>query len=87
MSELINEKVSVLSFYDKNRGIITPQEIVWRNRTYCITKVGNHWSVRQGRKLLHFFSVLSTNSVAFKLILDTETLHWVLEEVVDEYSL
>ena len=38
--------------------------------------------VKQGKKLLHIFSV-SNNSLAFRLELDTETLFWTLQEVSD----
>ena len=86
MSEVINEKVSVLSFYDRNTNRELPQEVIWQGRTYKITKVAYHWPVRRGRKLLHIFSVVTDNNSSFKLVYDTDTLYWILEEVIDEFA-
>ena len=47
-----------------------------------ITKLGFHHTVRVGRVLHHIFSV-ATESMFFRLNLDTETLSWTLEEVSD----
>ncbi len=82
MSETINEKVSVVTIYNKN-GTILPWKVKWKNRIYNTIKIGFHHQLRQGRKLLHIFSILTDNNISFKLTLDSETLHWVLSEVVD----
>jgi hypothetical protein len=86
MSEIINEKVSVVSVYDRNSGKVMPCKIKWQGRVYLVKKVGLHYPVREGRKLVHIFSVLTENNTSFKLRLDTETLHWILEEVIDEFT-
>jgi len=86
MSEIINEKVSVVSFYDRNTNRELPQEVIWQGRAYKIRQVAYHWPVRRGRRLLHIFSVVTENNTSFKLVYDTETLYWILEEVVDEFS-
>ena len=86
MSEIINEKVSVLSFYDRNTNRQLPQEVVWQGRNYKIRQVAYHWPVRHGRKLLHIFSVVTDNNTSFKLVHDTETLFWLLAEVIDEFA-
>ena len=82
MNEIINEKVGVLTIFDAKNGITLPKKVKWRNRIYLIEKIGYHHKVRDGRKLLHIFSVANT-SIALKLCLDTENLHWILEEVSD----
>jgi hypothetical protein len=82
MRELINEKVSVLTVYDRMKGTVTPWRLKWQGRRYTITKVGFHHTVRQDRKLLHYFSVTDGN-LDFRLHCDTDTLHWTLEEVSD----
>ena len=83
MNEVINEKVSVVVVFDKNMGLASPLKIKWRGRIHNIEKIGYHHLVRQGKKLLHIFSVASKN-LFFRLALDTETLHWKLEEIADE---
>ena len=86
MSEIINEKVSVVSFYDKNKGLAQPVKVIWQGRNYNVKQVGYHWPIRKGRKLVHQFSIVTDNNTSFKLAHDTETLHWILEEVFDEFA-
>ncbi|MBI4067675.1 hypothetical protein HY407_04785 [Candidatus Gottesmanbacteria bacterium] len=83
MSEIIDEAVSVVTIYNKN-GQVWPWKIKWNERIYNTIKIGFHQPLRQGRKLLHIFSVLTDSQTSFRLMLDTETLHWRLSEVVDE---
>ena len=85
MNEMINEKVSVVSVYDRSAGITMPKKIKWQGRVYPIEKLGYHHKVREGRKLLHIFSVCN-DALAFRLRLDTETLGWTLEEVSDGFA-
>jgi len=44
-----------------------------------------HHQYYQGKKLLHEFCV-SSRDIFFKLILDTENLHWKIAEVADGES-
>ncbi|NTU73323.1 hypothetical protein HGB07_04105 [Candidatus Roizmanbacteria bacterium] len=83
MNEIINEKVSVITLYDRIKGSVMPVKIKWQGRTYAITKLGYHHKVTEGRTLIHIFSV-SNEETAFKLRLDTNTLHWTLLEIYDE---
>ncbi len=73
MGEVIDEQVSVN--FKK-----VPTSLYWRGRQYTITNVGLHHITRQGRTLLHIFSV-TDGTTAFKLELNTETLGWKLLEV------
>ncbi len=82
MNEIINEKVSVISKYDKTRGTFLPVKLQWQGKVRLITQIGFHHTKRQGRKLIHIFSVTDT-SLCYYLSLDTETLHWILLEVSD----
>jgi len=82
MYEKINEQVDVITVYKRIGGTVAPYQIRWNGRVYKITKVGYHHKVKEGRFVYHYFSV-STSSIAFKLRLDTETLHWTLMEVSD----
>ncbi len=78
----LSESVSVSLAYDDKRKKVYPKWVVWRGRLYAITKVGLHHRQRIGRTLYHIFSV-TTSTVFFRLVLDTETLYWRLEEISD----
>jgi len=82
MSEIINEKVSVISSFNKEKGLVMPRKIRWQGRDYLIKAVSYHHKVKEGKKLLHIFHV-TDGSLDFRLKLDTENLHWILEEVYD----
>lgn len=82
MVEKINEQVSVVTVYNEAKGSVLPWLIHWKGRKYVITTVAYHHKVKNGRYVYHIFSVCN-ESIFFKLRLDTETLHWWLEEVSD----
>lgn len=82
MQEKINEKVGVVTIYDNIKRITTPYAIKWQGKTHKISKIGYHHTQREGRTLMHIFSV-SNDSLAFRLKLDTDTLNWTLEAVSD----
>ena len=86
MSEIINEKVSVLVSYDRDSAKVLPLIVKWQGKVHKIKHIGLHYPVRVGRKLLHYFAVVTENNTSFKLKHDTETLHWILEEVIDEFA-
>ncbi len=73
MGEIINEQVSV-------NFMKAPTSLLWRGRRYVITKVGLHHITREGRTLLHIFSV-TDGTTSFKLELNSETLSWKLLEI------
>lgn len=85
MDEVINEKVSVILVDDINKGSTIPAKLRWRGKTYVIDKCTNHYKTRQGRTIVHVFSVAS-DMMYFKLSLNTETLHWTLLETYDGAS-
>jgi hypothetical protein len=85
MIEKINEQVDCICIYKRVGGSVMPYKIRWNGRIYKITKVGYHHKRRDGRYIYHIFSV-ATNTLFFKLKLDTETLHWYVEEVSDGSS-
>jgi hypothetical protein len=82
MREVINEKVSVVTIYDREKNTVLPWIVKWQGRRYKITKFGYRHTQRIGRVLHHIFSV-STNTMFFKLNFNTENLIWTLEEVAD----
>lgn len=82
MGELIDESVSVNLLFNHLKRSVSPTSLYWRGRRYTITQIGLHHCLREGRVLLHVFSV-SDGTTAFKLELNTETLGWKLLEVSD----
>ncbi len=82
MQESINEKVSMITKYDRSTGLVSPVKMRWQGRDYEIKSVSYHHVVKDGKKLLHIFHVTDDAS-DFRLRLDTETLHWTLEEIYD----
>ncbi len=80
MPETIDESVSVDLLSNHIKGHAYPWVIHWRGNRYVITKVGLHHTLRDGRTLLHMFSVTDGNTY-FKLQFNTETLAWRLLEI------
>lgn len=82
MLEKINEPISVITLYERTGAIVQPAKIKWNGRIYRITKVGFHHKTKFGQTLQHIFSV-TDGKMFFRLRLDTDSLHWFLEEVSD----
>jgi len=82
MIEKIHERVSVLVSYNRNQGQTIIHKVRWNGKIYLITQFGYHHKVRSGRNIFHIFHV-NTDSISFKLELNTETLVWSVLEVSD----
>ena len=82
MIEKISSPVSVSLAFDNKRRKVSPRWVVWDGRLYPVVKIGLHHTFREGRTLFHVFSVVSKN-LFFRLVLNTESLHWRLEEISD----
>lgn len=82
MIEKVDTAVSVKLVFDHKKRLALPVEVGWNGRTYPIRKIGLHHTFRKGRNLYHVFSVVG-DTLFFRLVLDTETLFWKLEEVSD----
>ncbi len=80
--QAVNEKVSVIASYSQPSGRVAPRRLRWRGRTLALTKLGLYHPVREGRRLYRVLSV-SDGVTDYQLKLDTETLHWELEETSD----
>lgn len=78
----LDESVSVTLNFDGRKKKVFPKWIVWNNRLYSVSKVGLHHAYRRGHTLFHVFSVAS-KTLFFRLVLNTDNLHWRLEEVAD----
>ena len=82
MLEKISAPVSVTLVFDHKTRRVYPKALVWNGRIYPIIKIGLHHTFRQGRTLYHVFSC-NGKALFFRLVLNTETLHWKLEEIAD----
>ena len=74
--------VSVGIAFDHKRRKVIPKWVLWEGRLYPVEKVGLHHTYKEGRTLFHVFSVAS-KTLFFRLVLNTNTLSWRLEEIAD----
>lgn len=82
MNQKISAPVSVNASYDHATGKVAPRWVLWNGRPHKVREVGLHHTFREGRTLFHVFSVVS-DTLFFRLVLDTETLSWKLTEISD----
>ncbi|MCE7897766.1 MAG: hypothetical protein DPW11_04680 [bacterium] len=82
MIQIISEPVSVTTSFDANKRATRPISLQWGNQSYEVTQLGLRHSYKEGNVRHHIFSVVS-NNLFFRLNLNTDTLHWTLEEVSD----
>lgn len=82
MLEKIDEKVSVVTIYSKEKSLAMPVKLKWNDKVYVINKLGYHHKYKLGKTLIHVFSV-SNSSLAFRLEFNSDTLTWTLMEVSD----
>ena len=82
MIQKISTPISVALVYNHKKREVKPVKILWEGRSYGIKKIGLHHTVRQGRTLFHIFSVES-ESLFFKLVFNTDSLSWMVEEIAD----
>ena len=80
MAESIDESVSVNLLSNHLKGTVAPSSLYWRGRRYTLSQMGFHHTVREGRVLIHVYS-MTDGTTFFKLQFDTETLRWKLLEV------
>lgn len=78
----VSVPVSVTLDYNAQLRQVIPKTIIWSGKCYTIQKVGFHHTFREGRTLIHIFSVDSP-TLFFRLRLDTDNLQWTLEEISD----
>lgn len=82
MNEHINQRVSVLVSYNSTTGAVIPQKMKWNARLYAFTKLAYHHKKKVGSTLLHIFD-LTDGQWDFRLICNTDSMHWILAEVAD----
>lgn len=82
MIEQLHEKIDVVAVYNRLGKIVTIHKLKWQNRVYQITKQVYIYKRREGRNINHVFHVSNT-TLHFKILFNTESLTWWLEEVSD----
>lgn len=82
MIQKLSAPVSIELFFDHRKRSVMPVRVIFDGREHVIKKVGMHHTFRQGRTLYHVFSA-ATESVFFRLVLNTDNLFWTVEEVAD----
>ncbi|MFZ5933073.1 MAG: hypothetical protein ACOYT7_03310 [Patescibacteria group bacterium] len=82
MIEKISAPITVGVVYDHKIRKTVPSYVLWEGKTHKINKVGLHHTYRTGRTLYHAFSV-ATPTLFLRLVLNTDTLAWRLEEIAD----
>jgi len=82
MIQTLSEPVSVNLAFDHSNRSVRPLSLVWSGRNYPVLQVGLRHTYRTGNTRYHVFSVVS-NSLFFRLVLNTDNLHWTLSEVSD----
>lgn len=83
MIEKVSVSVTVAAIFDHEKKCLIPKWVRWKEVSYPIMKVGLHHWYREGRVLMHVFSVVGKR-VFFRLVLNSETLLWKLEEIGDD---
>jgi hypothetical protein len=82
MIQKINSPISVNLVFDHKKCSVYPKYVLWEGKIYQVTKIGLHHTYRLGRTLYHVFSV-DTPALFFRLVLNTDNLHWSVEEIAD----
>jgi len=85
MIQKMSAPISVALVYNHKTREVKPCKVFWDGKPYLIKKIGLHHTVWHGRTLFHVFSVES-ESLFFRLVLNTESLSWMLEEIADGES-
>lgn len=82
MIQRISEPVSVVTTFDAPARRVRPLSLQWSHHEYPVTQIGLRHTYKTGNTRYHVFSVVSGN-LFFRLNLNTDTLHWTLEEISD----
>lgn len=82
MRLVLSAPISVLLLSDHASGIVIPKRLRWDGRTHTIVRVGLHHTYRRGRTLVHVYGVV-TETLYYRLELNTEALTWTLAEISD----
>lgn len=84
MREIINEEVSVVSYYSAQKKQNLPYRLYWQHKDYLLAPVSYHHAYMEGRHKQYIFEMVDKRqSLWFRLRLDSSNLHWTLEVIHD----
>jgi hypothetical protein len=87
MRQKIDEEASVVMYYSSRKKMALPHLISWQNKEYQVGEIGYHHKFREGRTLFHIYELTDTeNSLWFRMKLNTDNLHWIVEAISDGYG-
>lgn len=76
----VDEMISIVWYFDANRRKTVLLKVVWKSKTYKISKIGLHHTFKKGEDLIHVFSVVA-DDLFFRLEFNSVNLQWRLKEV------
>lgn len=83
MRKSLGQEVSVVFYYDARSKLAKPHSITWNNQDYMLGPVDFHHKTTDGDIILHHFSICDREEQTyFKLLFNSNNLHWELEEVM-----
>ncbi len=85
MIQDIKAPITVYMAFNHKKNKAFPYFLKWDGRGYKIESVNLHHTYKSGTTLFHVFSV-STNAMSFKLVLNTDSLFWNVEQISDGIS-
>lgn len=84
MKQLINQEVSIVSYYSKRHHQFVPHLLHWQNHDYPLGPVDYYHSYMEGRDRQHIFELTDrAQTLWFRLRFNSSNLHWTLEAVHD----
>jgi hypothetical protein len=82
MIQDIKAPITTQLIYDHKKNKAYPTKLLWDGNEYKINKIGMHYTYKNGNNLIHVFTV-STATLSFKLLFNTENLFWTVEQISD----
>lgn len=81
MRESLDEDISVICVYDATKKSVKPYKINWHGREYLLGPIDFHHVTTRGVVATHHFSMSDVERTTyFKIAVESENLHWKLEE-------
>lgn len=81
MRKSLGEPISVVYYFDARNKKVKPFQLTWNNQDYLLGSVDYHHKTRDGTTLIHHFTLCDkARQMYFKIALNTNNLHWELEE-------
>ncbi|OGC51007.1 hypothetical protein A3A69_01105 [candidate division WWE3 bacterium RIFCSPLOWO2_01_FULL_37_15] len=82
MIQDVKAPITAYLAYEHRKNRVFPFLLKWDGRNYKVQSLDFHYTYKNGAVLYHVFSV-STETLSFKLVLNTENLFWTVEQITD----